>query len=67
MPEYKKIVLLMFLIHSDGNILHEIGFSAHDVHRLNLEFKNIQREQHENYLRYVKDQEKSIIEKILNK
>ena len=31
----------MFLIQNDKNLLHEIGFSAHDVNRINLEFKII--------------------------
>ena len=38
-----------------------IGVSDRDIKRLNLEFKNILMEQHENYLDYVKDQEESII------
>ena len=35
-----------------------IGFSKNDINLLNLEFKNIIIEQHENYLDYVKDQKK---------
>ena len=66
-PEYKKIVLLFFLIQNDKNLLLEIGFSERDINHSNLELKNILIEQHEDYLDYVKDQEESIIEKILNK
>ena len=66
-PDYKKIVLLMFLIQNDKNLLLEIGFSERDIDRLFLEFRNILLEQHENYLDYVKDQEESILEKFFNK
>ena len=65
--DYKKIVLLIFLIQNDKNLLREVSFSERDIISLKKEFKNILKEQHENYLDYVKDQEESIIEKILNK
>ena len=66
--DYKKIVLLMFFIQKDKNLIKEIeiGFSERDINCLNLEFKNILTEQHEDYLDYVKNEEESIIEKILN-
>ena len=66
-PDYRKIVLLIFLILNDKNLLKEIGFSKNDINLLNLEFKNILLEGYEEYLDYIKDQEESIIEKILNK
>ena len=66
-PDYKKIVLLIFLIQNDKNLLKEIGFSKSDINRLNLGFKNIVLEQHEIYLDYIKSEEESILEKILNK
>ena len=65
--DYKKIVLLIFLIQNDKNLLKEIGFSKNDINFLNLEFKNILLEEFENYLDYIKDQEESILEKFLNK
>ena len=65
--DYKKIVLLIFLIQNDKNLLKEIGFSKKDINLLNLEFKNILIEQNEEYYSYVKNQEESIIERILNK
>ena len=43
----KKIVLLIFLIQNDKNLLKEIGFSKNDINRLNLDFKNILLEQNE--------------------
>ena len=64
--DYRKIVLLIFLIQNDKNLLKEIGFSKNDINLLNLEFKNILLEEFENYLDYIKDQEESILEKFLN-
>ena len=60
--DYRKKVFLTFLIQNDENLLHEIGFSAHDVNQLNIDFKNILIEQQGNYLDYVKDQEEAINE-----
>ena len=65
--DYKKIVLLIFLIQNDKNLLKEIGFSENDINLLNLEFKNILLKEFEEYLSYIKNQEESIIEKISNK
>ena len=66
-PDYRKVVFLIFLIQNDKNLLKEIGFSKNDINLLNLEFKNILLEEFENYLDYIKDQEESILEKFLNK
>ena len=65
--DYRKIVLLIFLIQNDKNLLKVIGFSKNEINLLNLEFKNILLEEFENYLNYVKDQEESLLEKFLNK
>ena len=65
--DYRKIVLLIFLIQNDKNLLKEIGFSKNDINLLNLEFKNIIIEEFENYLEYIKNEEESILEKFLNK
>ena len=65
--DYKKIVLLIFLIQNDKNLLKEIGFSNNDINLLNLEFKNILIEQYEDYLDYNKNEEESVLEKFLNK
>ena len=48
-PEYRKIVLLLFLIKNDKDLLREVGFSERDINRLTLEFKNISIDQHEKY------------------
>ena len=65
--DYKKIVLLIFLIQNDKNLLKEIGFSKNDINQLSIEFKNILIEEFEDYLSYIKNEEESIIERILNK
>ena len=65
--DYKKIVLLRFLIQNDKNLLKEIGFSKNVINLLNLESKNISLGEFENYLDYFKDQEESILEKFSNK
>ena len=65
-PDYRKIVLLIFLIQNDKILIKEIGFSKKDINLLNLEFKNIIIEVFEEYLSYIKNEEESILEKFLN-
>ena len=65
--DYRKIVLLKFLIQNNRNLLNEEGFGKNDINLLNLEFKNILLEGFEDYLSYIKNEEESIIESILNK
>ena len=45
--DYRKIVLLMFLIKDDKNFLKEVGFSKNDINLLSLEFKNNLLEEYE--------------------
>ena len=66
-PDYRKIVLLIFLIQNDKNLLKEIGFNKKDINLLNLEFKNILLNEFEDCLDYIKNEEESILEKFLNK
>ena len=63
----KKIVLLIFLIQNDKNLIKEIGFSKNDINQLSIEFKNILLEEFEEYLLYIKNVELTVIERILNK
>ena len=63
----RKAVLLKYLVKNDRDLLHEIGFSERDINCSNLDFKNILVEQHKEYLDYVKNEEESIIERILKK
>ena len=61
-PDYRKIVLLIFLIQNDKNSLKELGFSKKDINLLNLEFKNIIIEEFEEYLSCIKNEEESLLE-----
>ena len=65
--DYRKIVLLFFIIENDKNLLKENGYGKRDINRSKLEFKNILIEQHEKNLEYVTNEKESIIERILNK
>ena len=66
-PNYRKIVLLIFLIQNDDDFLKENGFLKSDNNRLKKEFKTILMKENEEYLDYIKNQEESIKEKVLNK
>ena len=57
----------MFLIENDVDLFSECGFLKSDIHCLCLELRKILNEQNEDCLDHIKDQEESIIEKILNK
>ena len=61
----KKIVVLIFLLQKNKNLLKEIGFSRNVINRLSVECKNILIEQHEGYLDYVKNEDESAVEKFL--
>ena len=60
-------MLLKFLFKDDNDLLTEWDFLKDDILRLNLEFKNLLMEQNEEYLDYIKNEEESIVEKLLNK
>ena len=64
--DYRKIVLLIFLFQNDKIFLKETGFSKNDISLLKIEFKNILLE-FQDFLSYIKNEEKFIIERILNK
>ena len=66
-PDYKKIVFLRFLIKNDNDLSTQCGFLKGDINRLYRDFKNISREQNEEYLNYIKSEEESLIEKVSNK
>ena len=66
-PDYRKIVLLLFLIKNDVTFLYECGFLKCYINFLYKEFKKILLELNENYLDHNKNQEEAIFEKILNR
>ena len=66
-PDYRKIVLIVFLVKNDVNLLFECGFLKGDIHYLYKQFKNILLELNQEYLDYIKNEEESIIERVLNK
>ena len=65
--DYKKLVILIFLIKNEVNFLYESGFLKNNVNFLNKQFKNILLELNEDYFDHIKNQEESILEKFLNK
>ena len=66
-PDYRKIVLLMFILKNDIDLLTESELLKSDFNRLRKEFKNILIEQNEELLNFIKNQKESVIEKILHK
>ena len=66
-PDYNKIVLLMFLFKNDVNFLYECGCLKGDINFLYEEFKKTLLELNEDYLDYNKNQEESISEYFLNR
>ena len=66
-PDYRKIALLIYIIQNDKNLLHEIGFSERDIHRLILECKNMLKEEFEENYSFFKNEKESILERFLNK
>ena len=60
--DYRKVVLLIFLIQNDKNLSKETEFSENDNNLSNLEFEKILIEGQKEYLVYVKNIEESTIE-----
>ena len=62
----ERYVWLIYFGKYDKTLLREIGLSEGDINRLNLDFRNVLIEQHEEYLDYIKNEEESVVEKFLN-
>ena len=54
-PDYRKVVIIVFLIKGDVDNLHECGVFKNDIVHLQTEFNEISKEQHEKYLDYIPD------------
>ena len=66
-PDYRKIVILKFLIKNDVDLLNDCGFLKGDFIRLNKEFKTVLMKQNEEDLDNIKNREESVIERVLDK
>ena len=44
-PDYRKIVIIIFLFQNNKSLLKDIGFSKNDFNLLNLEFRKVLIEQ----------------------
>ena len=62
---FRETVLLVYLIKTDRDLLHECGFDIRDIDRLCLELKNILLDHNKEYVDHIKNQEESNIEKCL--
>ena len=51
-PDYRKIVLLMFLFKNNDDLLSECGILKSDINRLCLGFEKTLIERNEEYLEY---------------
>ena len=61
-PDYRNIVLIMFLLKKDVDFLHESGFLKNDINCLCLDSKIIFVEQNGEYHLYMKNQKESFID-----
>ena len=65
--DYRTKVLLLILLKNDTDLLNECGFLKSDTNCPCKKYKNFLMEQNAEYLEYIKNEEKAIIEKSLNK
>ena len=62
-PDYKKIVLLCFIIKQDINLLREFGMSENFINELYKQFKKIAENDIDEYNYHIKNLEESILER----
>ena len=60
--DYKKIIILFFIIKQDNELLIECGLSNNEIKSLYEECKKILNEEIENYFSHIKNGEESIVE-----
>ena len=61
--DYKKIVLLCFIIKQDINLLREFGLSENFINNLYKQFKKIAENDLDEYNYHIKNLEESILER----
>ena len=66
-PNYRKIILLCFIIKRDNVILREFGLSDDFLEKLYNDCKQIMISDMDQYFSHIKNLEESIVEKILIK
>ena len=66
-PEWRKIVLLLFSFRSDDDVLFACGFAKNDIKRHRLELKKLNNGQNKEYPDYIKNEEETTTEKFFNK
>ena len=66
-PDYRKVVLLIFIGKDHKNLSKEIGFIKNGINQLSLKYKIILLEEYEKYLEKIRNEEESGIEKYLIK
>ena len=60
--DYRKIILLCFIIKQDIDILREFGMSEDFINKLYNQFKKISEKELDNYNSHIKNLEESLIE-----
>ena len=63
-PDYRKIVLIMFLFKNVFDFLTKCAYPKIDNICISSEIKNISKDQNGKYLKYTKNEEESNIERI---
>ena len=66
-PDYRKIVLILFLIKTGEDLLKECGFLKSDFNRLFKEYENNLMEQNGEYLDHIKNLKEAVIEQFPDK
>ena len=59
--DFRKVILLMFLVKNDADLLRQSGYLENDINRLNKDIINLLLEQNEDNLIYNKNKEESVI------
>ena len=66
-PDYRKVVLITFLIKNDVDLLKDCVFLKSVINRLFKKFRKVLMEKNEQNLDHIKNEEESILENNSNK